>query len=414
MIHQRGGSLSLSLLALTRDGWLLLGTCGLRNFAYGFLSIILGLFLADMGLSAAAIGVLFALALGGGAAMTLSLTMVADRLGRRRTLLCGAALMALAGAAYASSDQVVVLAVAAIVGTISPSGKEVGPFLSVEQAILPQTTEDRFRTHTFAVYNLVGTFAGAIGALAAGLPSLLGMPALEGYRLLVWLYAGTAVVLGLLTTRLSPAVEARGPTSRGTRVGVHRSRAITAKLAVLFGVDAFAGGFIVQGLVALWFYLRFGADIATLSAVFFGANLLSALSFLAAPALARRIGLLNTMVFTHLPSNVLLVLVPLAPTFELAVALFLTRNLLSQMDVPTRQSYTMAIVDPEERAAVAGMLSVARSAAAAVAPLFAGAALATPALGAPFLVAGGLKVAYDLAIFAVFRHVRPPEERAVS
>ena len=191
---------------------------------------------------------------------------------------------------------------------------------------------------------------------------------------------------------------------------MHRSRAVVAKLAALFAVDSFAGGFVVQGLVAYWFNLRFGADPAVLGLIFFGTNLFSAASFLAAVPIARRIGLLRTMVFTHLPSNVLLMLVPLMPSLEAAVAMLLARHLLSQLDVPTRQSYTMAIVAPDERSAAAGLTSVAKNAAAAIAPAFAGATLAVPSLGLPFLVAGGLKVVYDLTIYAVFRGVRPPEE----
>jgi MFS family permease len=193
---------------------------------------------------------------------------------------------------------------------------------------------------------------------------------------------------------------------------VRKSRSIVAKLAGLFALDAFAGGFIVQSIVAYWFYLRFETDLNALGRIFFGTNLLAALSFLAAPAIARRFGLLNTMVFTHLPSNVLILLVPVMPNLESAVAMLLLRNSLSQLDVPTRQSYTMAVVDAEERAASAGILSVARNAGAALAPLFTGAILARPTWGMPFLLAGGLKVIYDLWIFAVFRKVKPPEERS--
>jgi MFS family permease len=402
------------LPALTADGWLLFATGGVRNFAYGFLSVILALYLAALGLDANAIGVIFAAALAGGAVMTIALTAVADRLGRRRLLMVGAVLMALAGAVFALAEAPVLLAAAAVLGTISPSGKEVGPFLSIEQAILPETTSAERRTSTFAAYNLVASLAGAVGALAVGLPELLGLPALLGYRALVWGYVAGALVLLALFARLSPAVEApavdaAGPPSRG---GVQRSRGIVARLAGLFALDAFAGGFIVQSLMAYWLFLRYGADPAQLGAIFFGTNLLSAVSFLAAAPLARRFGLLNTMVFTHLPSNVLLVLVPLMPSLGAAVALLLVRYLLSQLDVPTRQSYTMAIVDPAERAAAAGVLSVARNAGAALGPLVASPALVVPALGLPFIFAGGLKIIYDLAIWSVFRHVRPPEEIA--
>jgi predicted MFS family arabinose efflux permease len=210
---------------------------------------------------------------------------------------------------------------------------------------------------------------------------------------------------------LSRSIEAkRKVAARVRNIGVQRSRGMVAKLTTLFALDAFAGGFIVQSIVAYWFYLRYGTDLNVLSGIFFGVNALSALSFLAAPAIARRIGLLNTMVFTHLPSNVLILLVPLMPNLELTVVMLLARNLLSQLDVPTRQSYTMAIVEPDERAAAAGLLSVSRNTGAALAPLFTGAILANPVYGWPFLLAGGLKVIYDLLIFALFRKVKPPEE----
>jgi MFS family permease len=406
------------LPVLSPDGWLLFTTCGVRTFAYGFLSVVLGLYLDALGLEAGAIGGIFGAALAGGAVMTIVLTSVADRLGRRRVLLIGSVLMALGGATFTLTDHLLLLAVAATVGAISPSGKEVGPFLSVEQAILPQTTTDNHRTGTFAAYNLVGSLAGALGALAAGLPDLLGLAPLAGYRALLWAYAATGLLLLVLFARLSRQAEAtpvrddgevRSP-ARRARFGVHKSRGIVLKLAALFALDAFAGGFAVQGLMAYWFNLRYGADAATLGAIFFGANLASALSFLVAAPIARRIGLLNAMVFTHLPSNVLLMLVPLMPSLPLAVAMLLARQLLSQLDVPTRQSFTMAVVTPDERAAAAGLTSVARNGAAAVAPVFAGATLAIPALGLPFLIAGGLKIVYDLAILAAFRGVRLPEE----
>jgi MFS family permease len=306
---------------------------------------VLGLYLAELGFEAGAIGGIFGAALAGGALMTVALTGVADRLGRRRVLTVGGALMALAGAVFALADNPLVLALAAIVGAISPSGKEVGPFLSIEQAALPQTAPDERRTSVFAAYNLVGSLAGALGALAAGLPDLLDLAPPAGYRLLVWGYAATGLLLAALFARLSPGVEAAPRPVRTAEVpaprprfGVHRSRGVVARLAALFALDAFAGGFVVQGLVAYWFNLRFGADAATLGAIFFGTNLLSALSFLAAPPIARRIGLLNTMVFTHLPSNVLLLLVPLMPSLESAVAMLLARHLLSQLDVSTEST----------------------------------------------------------------------------
>lgn len=398
--------------ALTTDGRLLFATAAARTFAYGFLSVVLGLYLDALGLTPPAIGAIFTAALAGGAVMTILLTTVADRVGRRRILVAGAALMALAGAVFALTDEPALLILAAIIGTISPSGKEVGPFLSVEQAILPQTAPDTQRTSTFAAYNVVSSLASALGALAAGLPALLGLPGLEGYRLLIWAYAATGLLLLALFARLSPAAEAPAALAsrQRARLGLHRSRGLVTRMAALFAIDAFAGGFVVQSLVAYWFFLRFGTEPAALGLIFFAANLASAVSFFAAVPLARRIGLLNTMVFTHLPSNVLLMLVPLMPSLETAAAMLLVRHLLSQLDVPTRQSYTMAVVAPDERSAAAGFTSVARTAASAIAPGFAGATLAVPALGLPFLIAGGLKIVYDLALLVAFRHIRPPEE----
>ena len=390
---------------------MLFATCGVRSFAYGFLSVVLGLYLDAIGLTTTAIGWIFTAALAGGAVMTIVITTVADSFGRKTLLILGAVLMAAAGWVFAISNDPLVLTLAAIFGTISPSGKEVGPFLSIEQAILPETTQDQHRTTIFSAYNLIGSLCGALGALAVGLPSLFSLPQITGYRFLVWGYVICAVVMIVLFGLLSPAIEAKAKTVSQKRViGVQRSRGVVAKLAGLFALDAFAGGFIVQSIIAYWFYLRYKTDLNVLGGIFFGTNLLAALSFLAAPAIARRFGLLNTMVFTHLPSNVLLLLVPLMPNLELAVVMLLVRNLLSQLDVPTRQSYTMAVVDPDKRAASAGILSVARNAGAALAPLFTGPILAVPSLGLPFLLAGGLKIIYDLWIFAVFRKVKPPEE----
>jgi MFS family permease len=402
------------MLGVSRDAWLLFLTCGIRSFAYGCLSVILGLYLAALGLEAGAIGAVFTAALAGGAVMTVILTAVADRIGRRRILMLGAVLMALAGAVFAITDSWILLTITAVVGTISPSGKEVGPFLSVEQAILPQTASDEKRTGMFAAYNVVGSLSGAFGALAAGLPEVLGLSPLVGYRVVVWGYVAAAGSLLVLFANLSSVVEARSEPRAAARfgLGIDRSSRAVVKLSLLFALDSFAGGFVVQGLVAYWFYLRYGVDLAVLGAIFFGANALAALSFFFAAPLARRIGLLNTMVFTHLPSNVFLLLMPLMPTFELTVALFLLRHMLSQLDVPTRQSYTMAIVEPHERSAAAGIMSVSRSGAAALAPVIAGWTLAMPALGLPFVFAGGLKILYDIAIYLQFRGVRPPEEGA--
>lgn len=402
-------------LELSRDGWLLLLTAAARNFAYGFVSVILGLYLAALGHGPAAVGGVFTAALAGGAVLTVLLAGVADRVGRRRVLRVGALLMALAGVAFPLTERLELLVAAAVLGTVSPSGRDVGPFLAVEQAMLPETVPPSRRTAAFAAYNLVASGASALGALAVGAPAALGLAPLAGYRVLLWAYALAGLALLALFARLSPRVEAPAPAApRGSWLGLSRSRGRVAGLAALFALDAFAGGFVVQGLVAYWFHLRYGVEPGALGGIFFGTNLLSALSFLAAPAIARRIGLLPTMVVTHLPSNLLLLLVPLMPSLPLAAGVLLARHLLSQLDVPTRQSYTVAVVDPGERAAAAGLTAVARHAAAALAPALAAPTLAVPALGVPFLVAGSLKLLYDLALFAAFRRVRPPEEEGAA
>jgi MFS family permease len=385
-------------------------TCGLRNLAYGMSSVMLGLYLTSLGVDRAAIGAIFTAALAGGALLTVAFSGVADRFGRRRSLALAAGLMALSTAAFAITTQPALLAITAALGAANPSSKELGPFGPIEQSILPQVVSQSGRTWTFAAYNMVSSFAGALGALAVGLPGLLGAAGVGAYRGLVWAYAAMASALLLLYLLLSDNVEAQ-PSQR-RRFGLHESRSIVFRLAGLFAVDAFAGGFVVQSILALWFALRYGIGAGDLALIFFWANVASALSFLAAAPLARRIGLLNTMVFTHLPSNVLLLLVPLMPNLQLAVGLVIARFLLSQLDVPTRQSYTMAIVPPEERSAAAGFTSLARNAAQAIAPAFTAATLAVPALGVPFLVGGSLKIAYDLSILAAFRKLRPPEERA--
>jgi MFS family permease len=402
---------------LTRDGYLLVAARGLRMFAYGFLSVILALYLAALGFSIVQIGLLFTVALAGGAVTTVLVTLWADRWGRRRWLIISALLMAVAGAAFAVSEQYWVLLLFAALGTLSPSGQEVGPFQPLEQASLSQTLLEPGKALPYAWYNLSGSLAAALGALVAGLvPTALtaaGLAPLEAQRALIWAFAGTGLALAGVFALLSATVEVPSTASADRaipRPGLHRSRGIVLRLSALFGVDALAGGLVVQSLVAYWFNQRFGIGLELLGPIFFGTNLFSAISYLAAARLAERFGLLNTMVFTHLPSNILLALVPLMPTWQLAALLLLARHLLSQMDVPTRQAYTMILVAPEERAAAAGLTGAVRPAASSVAPLIAGLALQTAALGLPFILAGGLKAAYDLTLWFVFRKV--PLERA--
>jgi len=385
-------------------------------FAYGSLAVILVLYLAASGLDGAAIGVVLSLTLVGDTLISLWLTTQADRFGRRRTLILGALLMAAGGAAFATSSVFVVLLVAATLGVISPSGNEVGPFLAIEQASLSHVIEDRRRTGVFAWYNLIGSVATAFGALATGFfvgwLRGSGVAELAADRTVLLGYGVIGLLLIPVFLAVSSAVEVPPiDTSIARRLGLHRSKGIVARLALLMSLDSFAGGFVMQSLLAFWFYSRFGVPEPVLGAIFFGANILAAVSALAAARIARRIGLINTMVLTHLPSNVLLMLVPLMPTLPLAILVLLARFSISQMDVPTRQSYTMAVVDPDERSAAAGVTGIARTAGTAVSPLLAGPLLAVPGLAAvPFLLAGGLKIVYDLLLWRAFRSTPAPED----
>jgi MFS family permease len=384
--------------------------------------VVLALYLAQVGLSETQIGLLLTLTLAGDTAISLWITTNADRTGRRRMLIAGAGLMLFAGVSFALTRDFVVLLLAATVGVISPSGNEVGPFLALEQAALSQIVPNERRTQVFAWYNLVGSFATATGALCGGgLAQALqaaGLIPLDSYRAVVVGYAALGTVLGILFTRLSPGVEA--PPVSGTATdtaktnwfGLHHSRRVVLKLSALFSLDAFAGGFVIQSIVAYWFHVRFGVQPALLGGIFFGANILAGLSALMAARIAARIGLINTMVFTHIPSNVFLILVPLMPNLPLAIGVLLLRFSISQMDVPTRQSYTMAVVSPDERSAAAGVTGIARTTGAALSPVLTGPLLADPMLSSvPFFLAGGLKIVYDLLLYRNFRANRPPEER---
>jgi MFS family permease len=398
---------------LSGDGRGLLLARMLRTFAYGYLGVVLALYLRALSIDEALIGLILTAAIAGSTIMTVAWSLVADRYGRRRTAVTMAALMAVGGLIFAVSGHPLLLILGAMTGTISATSSEVGIFNTIDQAVLPQTTDERHRTWAFTVYNLVGNLSGAVGSLAAALVGVfaaIGLSGADAYRPLFVVYAAIGLANLAIFATLSPAVERARIEGERRFVGIHRSGGTVARLSALFALDAFAGGFVVNSLVAYWFSVRWGLDAGTLGLIFFWVGVVTSVSFLAAGWLAARIGLLNTMVFTHLPSNVLLLLVPLAPTAWLAVLVFLARMSISQMDVPTRQSYTMAVVDPEERTATAGITNVARTTAAAVSPTLAGWAFSVAALGVPFFVAGGLKIVYDLAIFATVRRVHPPEE----
>jgi MFS family permease len=400
---------------MSPDARLLFATRIARMFGYGLLSVVLVLYLVALGVNGLMVGVILTLTLLGDAAISLWLTTHADRLGRRRILIAGAGLMLFAGIVFAIAHDPWILLLAATIGVISPSGNEVGPFLAVEQAALAQTVSDDRRTSLFAWYNLVGSVATAVGALVAGaLASMLQggtMTQVASYRAIVAGYAILGAILAIGFKRLSPAIEVAPSVTPAGRLGLRRSRNAVLRLAALFSLDAFAGGLVPLSILAFWFHERFGVEPAILGAIFFGANLLAAVSALSAARLAARFGLLNTMVFTHLPSNVLLILVPLMPNLALAVIVLLARFSISQMDVPTRQSYTMAVVEPDERSAAAGVTGIARTTGAAISPLLAGPLVAVPSLAAlTFFLGGGLKIVYDLTLFALFKAQPAPGE----
>jgi MFS family permease len=405
-------------MALPRDGKLLFLARFLRLFSYGMLAVVLVLYLTSIGLSESQTGLLMTLTLAGDTAISLCLTTQADRIGRRKILIAGSFLMAAAGLTFAVTRNFAALLVAGTIGVISPSGNEVGPFLPIEQAALSEVAPARNRTGIFAWYTLTGALATAAGSLAGGLLTSglehAAMTPVASQRSVVSLYAVMGLALAAVFSRLSGGAEFRSAQkSEGMThlLGVGRSRAVVLRLSGLFALDAFGGGFVVQSFAAYWFYLRFGVSPATLGGIFFGANILAGISALLASKIAGRIGLVRTMVFTHLPSNVLLMLVPLMPNLRLAILVLLVRFSISQMDVPTRQSYTMAIVAPEERSATAGITGVARTTGAAVAPVFAGLLFSHPALiDWPFYIAGVLKITYDLLLYRAFVGRHPDAE----
>ncbi|HBM16107.1 MAG TPA: MFS transporter [Lentisphaeria bacterium] len=407
---------------MSSDFRILFFTRIIRLFAYGFLSVALALYLSAIGMTNFEIGLLLSLTLLGDVFVSMWITIVADRVGRKRMLILGSLLMAGAGVVFIFSVNPIILTLAAIIGIISPSGNEIGPFLSIEQASLAQIVPNEKRTWIFSWYNLAGSFATAAGALCSGwivfVLKEIGIGEISSYRAVLFTYAIAGIVLMFLFVKLSPNTETPKRERIKTdsealqlRFGLHRSKKIVMKLSALFTLDSFAGGFVIQSLMVYWFNIRFGADITILGSVFFAANLLAGVSALMAARIAKWIGLVNTMVFTHIPSNILLILIPLMPNFTLAVILLLLRFSISQMDVPARQSYTMAVVDSDERTAASGITNTIRSIGASLSPVLVGLFLSNPALLClPFFFAGGLKIVYDLAFFRVFRHIRPPEE----
>jgi MFS family permease len=390
--------------------------------ASGGVAVVLVTYLDRLGLDAATIGLLLTLTLVGDTILSLWLTTQADRIGRRRVLRLGALLMLAGSIVFSATDLVLVLLIMAVIAVLSPAGREIGPFLPVEQAALTQLVPDARRTSTFAWYNLTGSIAVAVGALVAGVVVQLlrdnGVDPLWAYRSIVIAYGAAGIGLLAVFAGVSDTVEVdpvHRPVEAAGRLGLHRSRGTVYRLSALFALDGFAGGFVFDSLLAFWFTTSWGLEPALIGAVLFASHILAAFSALAAARIAARIGLINTMVVTHLPSNILLMLVPFMPTVWLAILFLLARSTISQMDVPTRQSYTMAVVDRDERSAAAGVTAFARSSGAALAPLVSAPLLALPGAAAvPFVISGGLKIVYDISLWVAFRSRPAPEERAAQ
>lgn len=418
---------SIYLDWLTRDGKLILAARMIRAFSYGFLSIVLAIYLNLAGFSDVLIGFVLTATLVNSVVFTLFTSFYADRIGRRKILIIYAALMSISGTIFLVSENYVAIIIAALVGTINVTGTETGAFLSIEQAIIPQTVKDIKKRNTgFALYNMAGTFAMSAGILLSGLPKILqqnyGLDQIDSIKPLFLLYSAIGIAVIAIYFFLSRKIEVdkakireenreEPPHSSRILTVPAESKPIVTKLASLFAVDSFAGGFVIQSIVSFWFFTKFGADLSLLSLVFSVAGVLTAFSFIAASKIADKMGLINTMVFTHIPSNVLLILVAFAPTFPLAIAFYLARMALSQMDVPTRQSYIVAVVREEERTAAAGITNTSRNVAQAISPSLTGIVIQSLSLSSPFIIGGLLKIAYDIAIYLNFKKIKPPEEK---
>ena len=399
---------------LTADARRVLFARGCRGFADGLASVVLPAYLGLLGLTAGRIGAIATFTLVGSAIATMATAFVGDRWSRRHVLLGASLVMVGTGLGFAVADTFWLLAVVALIGTLNPSAGDVSVFLPTEQSLLPQTVPDRDRTALFARYALAGSLLAAVGSLAAGVPERLVeadlVPELTAMRGVFVAYATVGVVTLVVYRGLTPAVEP----PPAERRGLGSSRSIVLRLSALFSLDSFAGGFTVQTMIALWLFLRFDLSIAVTGVVFFWTGLLTAASMLLSPVVAARVGLVRTMVFTHLPANVFLVSAALMPNATMAIVCLSLRALLSTMDVPARTSYVMAVVPAEHRPAAAAVTNVPRSLASAAGPVLAGAMLSRSTFGWPLIVAGSLKICYDLLLLRAFGSIRPPEEETLA
>jgi MFS family permease len=383
---------------------------GLRGFGDGFAVIVLPAYMSAIGYGSIDIGIVAAASLAGSAVLTLAVGLIAPRHDLRHLLLLAAGLMVATGLAFPAFEHIVFIAVVAFIGTVNPSAGDSGVFVPLEHAMLARGAGDRQRTAVFARYSLIGALAAAAGALGAAIPDALaaaGIGEIAGFRLMFYAYALLGLMAAILYRRLPRSQ--LGETRHNAPLGP--SRAVVYRLAALFSLDSFASGFIVQSLLALWLFQRFDLSLSAAASFFFWSSVLSAFSYPVAARLSKRIGLVNTMVFTHVPSSICLILAAFAPSLTVVVALLLVRSALSQMDVPTRTSYVMAVVTPAERTAAASVTAVPRTLASSLSPALSGVLLATSFSGLPLVICGGLKIVYDLALLMSFRHIKPPEER---
>lgn len=403
------------LVWLNRDGKLLLAANIARMFSFGFLSIILAIYLTHVGYNELYTGIIITATLVSGSFFTLLASIYGDRIGRRKTLMLFAGLMSISGAIFALTTDYYLLLLAALIGFINPTGVNFGAFVSVEQAIIPQTSSDKKRNYAFALFSTIGTLAMAAGTLTAKVPDFLrveyGFALVNSFQPLFILYALIGLTTMGIYASLSKNAEVQTVTPVRKITLSKETKSIVKKLSVLFGMDSFAGGFVIQSWVAYWFFAKFAVPENEVANIFFIAGILTAVSYMVAAKLASRIGLVRTMVFTHIPANILLIPLALAPTLYLAMAIYMVRMFLSQMDVPTRQSYVVAIVKPEERTAVAGITNLSRNIPFSVTPTIVGYMFQFVSLAFPFIFGGVLKTAYDLLLYRSFKQIKPPEEQ---
>ena len=400
---------------VSRDARLILLARGARGLGQGSVSVLLAIYLHLLGFTPIQIGLFISAGLAGGAFFSLGVVFFAEALGRRRLLVLFTLMTAAAALLIVTTDNFLLLAAIAFLGSFVVAGGGGGvPVQPLEQASLADAAPVEKRTDLYAVYSIMGTVGASLGALAAGLPVLyqgvFGLGELSSYRVVFLTFAMLAGLGALCYSLLSSSVEAASAERRWVNPLRLRSRRLIFTLSGLFSVDHFAGGLVMESLVSLWFYTRFGVELGSIGLIFFGSNLLAAISLWVAAKLANRIGLINTMVFTHIPASLFLIAIPFLPSAWLAATFWLGRGFFSMMDVPTRQSYTMAVVGPDERSAMAGINNVSRSITGTASPSVATALWSLGAASIPFIAGGVTKIAYDLSLYFMFRNVRPPEE----